>query len=254
LASFCKRLADRVRFFRFFFLPPLYVALLFFLPALRQPRYLWAAGSVLIFFLGSNCYPYFYPHYIAAVACLLLLFSVVGLERLSRIRLRGFDVGADAMRILALFCLAHFAFWYGIHLFGTDDLFIATGAYESWDFVNFGDSEGRIAFNRRLAESPGAQLVIVRLGPKHLLREWIHNEADIDRSKVVWALDLGPEEDAKLLAYYPRRTVWLAEPDAKPPRLSPFANSAAVSVTAPPAPARTPSAASSSVPASRSEP
>jgi hypothetical protein len=64
--------------------------------------------------------------------------------------------------------------------------------------------------------------VIVRLGPTHLLREWIHNEADIDRSRVVWALDLGPEEDAKLIAYYRGRTVWLAEPDAKPPRLEPY--------------------------------
>ncbi len=64
--------------------------------------------------------------------------------------------------------------------------------------------------------------MIVRLGPTHLLREWIHNEADIDRSRVVWALDLGPEEDAKLIAYYRGRTVWLAEPDAKPPRLTPW--------------------------------
>jgi hypothetical protein len=222
LASFCKRLADRVRFFRFFFLPPLFVALPFFLPALRQRRYLWAAGSVVIFQLGSNCYPYYYAHYIAAVTCLLFLFAVEGLERLSRIRLRGFAVGGDAMRILASFCIAHFAFWYGLHLVGTEDLFIATGSYESWDFVNFGDAEGRIAINRRLASAPGDQLVIVRFGPKHLLREWIHNDADIDRSRVAWALDLGPEEDAKLIAYYPKRSVWLVEPDATPPRLTPW--------------------------------
>jgi hypothetical protein len=210
LGSFCKRLAGRIRFYRFFFLPPLFLALPFFLPSLRERRYLWALASVVIFALGSNCYPYFYPHYVAAIACLLLLLAVVGLERLGRLN-------GDAARILALFCLAHFVFWYGLHLAGNEGLFAATGPYESWDFVNFGDSERRIAINRQLAESPGRQLVIVRLGPKHLLREWIHNDADIDRSKVVWALDLGPEEDAKLLAYYPHRTVWLAEPDAKPP-------------------------------------
>jgi hypothetical protein len=53
-----------------------------------------------------------------------------------------------------------------------------------------------------------------------LLREWIHNEADIDRSRVVRALDLGPDENAKLVRYYPGRKVWLLEPDARPPKLT----------------------------------
>lgn len=215
VATYFTRLASRIRFFRFFFLPPLYIALLFFLPALREPRYLWAAASVGIFALGSNIYPYYYPHYIAAVTCLLVLFSVEGLRRL----------GGDAMRIIALLCLAHFAFWYGIHLFGDETLFIATGPYESWDFVNFGDSEGRIAINRQLAAAPGKQLVFVRFGPRHLLREWERNDADIDSSRVVWALDLGDEEDAKLMKYYPDRRVWVVEPDATPPKLTEVARS-----------------------------
>jgi hypothetical protein len=210
VATYFTRLASRIRFFRFFLLPPLYIALLFFLPALREPRYLWASASVAIFALGSNVYPYYYPHYIAAVTCLLVLFSVEGLRRL----------GGDAMRIVALLCLAHFAFWYGIHLFGDETLFIATGPYESWDFINFGDSEGRIAINRQLAAAPGKQLVFVRFGPRHLLREWERNEADIDRSRVVWALDRGDEEDAKLMKYYPDRRVWVVEPDATPPKLT----------------------------------
>ena len=59
---------------------------------------------------------------------------------------------------------------------------------------------------------------------EHLLREWVHNEADIDKSRVVWALDLGAEEDAKLRAYYPNRTAWIVEPDAIPPQLRPYSN------------------------------
>ena len=214
-ATYLKRLADRIRFYRFFLMPPLTVAVFFFLPDLRQKRFQWAAASVAIFGLGTNIYPYYYPQYIAATACFLVLMAVLGLRRLNRL-------SGDAMRILALLCVVQFVFWYGIRLFGNDTLFGVLEPYESWDFVNFGDVEGRRAFDYRLAQAPGRQLVFVRLGPRHLLREWIHNEADIDGSHVVWALDLGPEEDARLRAYYPHRTVWLAEPDAVPPTLAPY--------------------------------
>ena len=44
---------------------------------------------IVIFAFGTNFYPYFYPHYVAAVTCLFLLVSVVGLERLSRFRMAG---------------------------------------------------------------------------------------------------------------------------------------------------------------------
>jgi hypothetical protein len=215
-----QRLAGRLRFLRFFWQPPLYIALAFSLPLLWNRRFLWAAASIAIFLLGSNFYPYYYPHYIAAVTSLTILFAVAGLRRLSQIRLRGFPVGIEAARILVLLCFAQFAFWYTLHLFAGVDLLKAAAPYESWDYVNFGDTEGRRAIDARLASASGKQLVFVRFGPRHLLREWVHNDADIDRSRVVWALDLGPEEDAALIRYYPDRKVWVLEPDASPPRLS----------------------------------
>lgn len=221
---YASRLLDRVRFLRFFLYAPLYPALAFFLPAVRRSRRLqWAFAAVALLFLGANFYPYFYPHYIAAATCVFVLIAVVGLERLAAVRIRGFAVGGDAARLLGLLCVAQFAFWYGLNFFGSDALFIAAGPYESWDYVNFGDAEDRLAIARKLAADPGPQLVFVRYGGQHFLREWIGNRADIDTARVVWALDLGDSENALLRAYYPKRAAWLLEPDARPPRLSPYA-------------------------------
>ena len=219
-AEYFARLASRFKFLRFFVFAPMYLVLPFCFPALRRPKSVWLAGCLGIFALGTNFYPYFYPHYVAAVACLLVLSAMVGLDRLAAVRIRGFLVGVDAARILVLLCGAQFLFWYGLRIFGSEDIFIASGPYESWNYVNFGDAEGRVAVARKLAASPSPNLVFVRYSPRHLLREWLQNGADIDHSRTVWALDLGPEEDGALIAYYPGRKVWLLEPDSIPPRLT----------------------------------
>ena len=211
---FLDRWATRLRFYRFFLLAPLYLALPFFLMRLREFRFAWVAATVLLFTLGTTVYPYFFPQYVAATACLLLLAAIVGLERLSRISREG-------ARVLLFLAAAHFLFWYGLHALGNDRIFVSMRHFESWDFVNFGDPEGRAAVNRRLAEIPGKKLVFVRYGPQHQFHEWIHNAAEIDRAPVVMALDLSTD-NGKLRKYYPDRSVWLLEPDAKPVRLTPY--------------------------------
>jgi hypothetical protein len=50
----------------------------------------------------------------------------------------------------------------------------------------------------------------------------VYNEADIDRAKVVWARDMGPEKNQELLAYYKDRRVWLVEPDKPPVNPMPY--------------------------------
>jgi hypothetical protein len=210
---FATRLARRLRYARFFFLPPLYLALPFFLLQRRMTPILI---PIAVFAVGTTFYPYFYPHYLAAIACLLLLAIVGGLEMLSRWSMPA----ALAVYLLAT---AHFAFWYGVNLFASGDTLAAILPYETSDYLNHGDPEGRLPVLKRLADSPGKQLVFVSFSRSHPLREWIGNEADIDASRVVWALDLGRDENEKLRQYYPDRKVWLLEPDDHPPRLQPYA-------------------------------
>ena len=220
--GFVERLAARARFYRFFFLPPLYLALPFFLPSLRRWRFAWVALALAMFSLGTNFYPYFYPHYIAAATCLFVLVSVTGLERISGVTIRGYRAGREAAQLLVLLCAAQFLFWYGFHLFANTNASLDMLQYDAWDDVNHGDPLGRIAVRDRLAQAAGKQLVFVRYWPQHRFQEWVQNAADIDRAQVVWALDRDAAENEKLRHYYPDRTVWLLEPDARPPKLSPY--------------------------------
>ncbi len=214
IGSYLERLVYRARFYRFFLLAPLYLAFAAFLITIRAYRYLWVLLTFLLFALGTNFYPYFYPHYIAALASLFLLASIVGLERMDRFRLRPGPV--------LLICAAQFVFWYGVHAWSNNKLLSVAAPFETWDFINWGDPQGRIFIQNELAQVPGKQLVFVHYGPQHGFHEWVHNAADIDRSRIVWAHDLGEAEDEKLLEYYPDRKPWLLEPDEWPPRLMPY--------------------------------
>jgi hypothetical protein len=229
ITRFLGRLEYRVRFYRFFFFAPLYLALAAFLVALREWRFTWAALCLLIFALGANFYPFFFPHYIAAVTCLFVLASVTGLERLSRLTIRSLPAGREAALLILLLCVAHFLFWYGLHLFDQQPFSMALRQYETWDAINHGDPAGRTDIQRALAEAPGKQLVFVRYWPQHIFQqEWVYNAADVDGARVVWARDLGADENDKLLHYYPDRTPWLLDPDARPPKLSRYQPAAVI--------------------------
>ena len=77
----------------------------------------WVAITILIFSLGTNFYPYFYPHYIAALTCLFVLISVTGLRKPQPWTVRGSAVG-DRMRSQSC-CF----FALRISLSGTDCIF-----------------------------------------------------------------------------------------------------------------------------------
>jgi hypothetical protein len=223
MGSYLERLEYRVRYYRFFFLAPLYLALVVFLVTIREFRFVWVALTLLLFSLGVNFFPAFQLHYIAAVTCLFVLVSVTGLDQLSRLSIRGSPAGREAARLIVFLCAAHFLFWYGLHVFDDAEVSIAMRQYQTWDAINHRNPERRIYVNRQLAGIPGKLLVFVRYYPQHIFQdEWVYNAADIDGARVVWARDLGEAEDERLRRYYPGRAVWLLEPDFRPPRLTAY--------------------------------
>lgn len=212
---FLKRLSDRLRYYRFFFLPPLYLAIPGFFLALNRPRMRLVLATIVLFAAGTNFYPYFYSHYVAAIACMFLLVIIVGLQEVARL-------SEMAAAIILGVAAAHFLFWYGLHLTAREQTLATALPYETSDYINSGDQEGRVAVRKQLDAAPGKQLVFVRFAPLHPLREWIQNEANIDNARIVWALDLGRQENSKLRQYYQYRNAWLLEPDDHPPRLVPY--------------------------------
>src|SRR5205814_10008902 len=126
-------------------------------------------------------------------------------------------------RMVIYLCIAQFSLWYGSHLFETAEIARTVRQYDLWDSINHQNPERRIDVNRRIAKIPGKLLVLVRYWPQHIFQEeWVYNEAEISGARVIWARDLGPEENEKLLGYYPDRTAWLLQPDFRPPRLTPY--------------------------------
>ena len=192
VSSYLQRLLYRTRYYRFYFYPPLYIALLAFLVRNRD---WWLPGTVLLFALGTNFFPAFQYHYLAAIVCLFVLMSVRGLEALP----------GPAARALVFLCVAQFAWAYG------------TGSIAQTN------PQKRIEVANDVAAIKGKLLIFVRYLPGHIFQqEWVYNAADIDASRVVWARDLGEPGNRKLRQYYPDRKVLLLEPDTQPPTLTPY--------------------------------
>src|SRR5262249_13194936 len=118
IVTFLERFGYRIRYYRFYFLPTLYLALAAFLVSIRKLRNGLVVLAVLVFMLGSNLYPYFYAHYVGAASCLFVLMSVAGLSNLNSWAPR-WCIGT----LLLMICTVQFLFWYGIRLSGQEDLF-----------------------------------------------------------------------------------------------------------------------------------
>jgi len=188
-----------VALYRFYFLPPLYLAILGFVFALRERKIQWIAATLALGALGMSFS--FGSNLPAIFTCLFVLVCVVGLRQMSR----WGSLGPDMVRILMALYVAEFLFL----------------PYAQADSIQQRNQQRRIAVRREVAKIKGPLLVFVRYGPRHARQnEWVWNEADIDAARVVWAHDLGAAKNQELMRYYPKRKVLLLEPDEFIPRLS----------------------------------
>ncbi|MCX7872523.1 MAG: hypothetical protein N2487_04490 [Verrucomicrobiae bacterium] len=81
-----------------------------------------------------------------------------------------------------------------------------------WEYSRRDWDWQRAQMIKRLESEGGKHLIFVRYGHKQSVHnDWVHNSADIDNSKVVWARDMGKAENKKLIEYFRDRKIWLIE-------------------------------------------
>ena len=202
--------AARLGSFWQFYLQPLLTLPLLLLPlVLRNRRLLVVFLSAWAVFVGNAMYPFFFPHYAAPLCGLIILFIVYGMRYLRLLRFRSRPVGAVVFRGLVLAIAASAA------------ATVAGGLLQPW-FVSATFTPRGQAL-KQLAAIGGKHLVLVRYSPHHEFHYGVvFNDADMDRSPVVWARQLDPASDKALAEYYGDRNTWLFNPDESPVTLVPF--------------------------------
>jgi hypothetical protein len=189
---------------------------------------------------------WFFPHYFAPAACLVLILQVEGLRqiwdwnqveppehsvsrsdrrRLARKNRSRQSLGLN-FRWLVYTIPVACALWLVLRVenrlngWWKDDphgLDRETLLMNDW-------SLDRANIDKWLEQQPTPQLVFVRYSQYHnVIFEWVYNHADIMHSHVIWARDLGAEHNKLLLNILPDRTVWLVEADRREPQLVPYA-------------------------------
>lgn len=182
-------------------------------------RFLLLVGGITI--AGEALPLPYFPQYSAPLTCVVIALVLAALRRIRPWRWRGRPSGLFFTRSVPSICIlllllrvsASFTHWPPIPRWPKG--FVSTWCSQSVQL------KSRAAMLSRLRQYPGRQLVFVRYGPNHpgYADEWVYNRADLDSAKVVWARDLGPARNEKLIRYFKGRQDWLVYADDHPPKL-----------------------------------
>jgi len=228
MADYCKarrRLAadffvKMASYWRFYLAPLLSIPLLA-LPWIwrtREVRRMLLMGAG--FSLALVVQVWHNPHYAAPGLGLVILLVVLCMRYLNVWRWRGRAFGHTLIQVLPLVCVMMLLLQILIGPGPTDESLAAAG----WRWPRAEGVE-RARILEKLKNSGERHLVFVRYSLRHETgAEWVYNEADIDRSRVVWARELDRFSNAKLTAYFKDRRVWLVEPDLASPRIVPYSS------------------------------
>jgi hypothetical protein len=212
LAGFMRNTGKKFGSLWSFYLGPVLTLPLVALPwTFRDRRMRFPLLASVFLLLGMTVETWTSPHYLAAATGLLYLVLTQCLRHLRLWRWRERPQGVAFVRSIPVMCCAMIV----LRLIAV----AARAPIEPpWPRGNL----ERAAIQHELQNAPGKHLVIVQYAPGcDPEREWVYNAADIDGAKVVWARDMGEQNNQPLLQYFHDRRGWRVNADRYPPRLEP---------------------------------
>jgi hypothetical protein len=195
-----------------FYIAPIMSIPLFFLGrAIRDGRIRFLVIAGAAGFASSALVVFFNIHYFAPVTCAVVAVLLQCMRHLRLWKFEGRPAGLFLVRATVII---------SVLMVGIETHILTTAPTPgSWEAL----APDRAKIAAQLESAPGPQLVLVHYSPNHdCMHEWVYNLADIDRQKLVWARDMGAEQNEELLRYFNTRRAWILEADARPPRLAPY--------------------------------
>ncbi|MFY9223872.1 MAG: hypothetical protein WAQ98_14475 [Blastocatellia bacterium] len=185
-----------------------FLLFLFFLVKNKWTRF--ALLSLLILLLGILQIAFVVlPHYAAPGVCLLYFLIIQGMRYVYIWSWRGRAIGKSLVWSVPIYyiSLISYLILIGINpstVLNYDPNGIARYERSHWAFAR----ENLIL---ELSKEEKKSLIIVKYRQHNIHEEWIYNEADIDKAKVVWARSLSPEKDCQLIKHFSDREIWIVE-------------------------------------------
>jgi uncharacterized SAM-binding protein YcdF (DUF218 family) len=160
------------------------------------------------------------PHYAAPALAATVAVVLYGLRLLWTWRPKGVPVGPMLVRSAVMLLLAQ-------SLLATGELALNPYRIDVTDPQHYIVPQlERARLTSELERIPGNHLIFLRFQYKERGGIfWLFNDPDLNNSRIIWAHDMGIEENQRLMKLYPNRHVWLVYKDDSMNRLTPYPDS-----------------------------
>jgi hypothetical protein len=172
-------------------------------------------GSITIMGAALAVEVFPYSHYVAPITCLIIALIVLSIRQLRMHKSFGLCL-SRAIPVLCVVVLVIRAAAGPLHIPLTPSfmpsIYNADHEKVSGNLVE-----------EHLQRIPGQHLVMVHypVGSDDWMG-WVHNEADIDHSRIVWAWDMGADKNRELVDFFGGRYVWMVDAGGPEPVLKPY--------------------------------